>query len=58
MYSKGICKNCYLSKYHKGRRQEKKIEKQKLKAEKALLSGKKPRDRKTKAKANTTLISD
>jgi hypothetical protein len=48
LYSKGVCKNCYLSKYHKGRRQEKKVEKQRLKAEKALLSGKKPRERKPK----------
>jgi hypothetical protein len=48
MYAKGICKNCYLSGYHKHKRHAKKVEKQRIKAEKALLSGKKQRARKSK----------
>jgi len=32
MYSKGLCKNCYLSGYHKVKRQTKREEKRKLKA--------------------------
>jgi hypothetical protein len=34
MYSKGLCKNCYLSVYHKAKRQVKREEKQKIKAAK------------------------
>ncbi len=43
MYANGVCKNCYLSDYHKQKRLAKKSEKQKLKAERALLLGKKLR---------------
>jgi len=34
MYSKGLCKNCYLSTYHKAKRQIKREEKRRLKAAK------------------------
>lgn len=55
MYANGVCKNCYLSDYHKVKRLSKKIEKQRLKAEKALLTGKKQRERKPKMKADETI---
>jgi hypothetical protein len=58
MYANGVCKNCYLSEYHKAKRLEKKNEKMRLKAEKALLTGKKQRERKPKTKANAPIISD